>query len=220
MVKKLFIVVLCFVAVSLLLCYCNFKRETFWTEEDFSFYDENGKERIFPTVGDYRISLGDYEGLRTYRGVELGDRAKNISDLYDLTDFEYSICDLSKLNPSTYESEEFEKQLKDEGKTVEDILEMLPEISGEDLDVYLWCDIYEKNGKLFTESGWEEISDEEIIEYYGWREMGIPEEDIKITEERIELYKFEHIKYSISFSIENEKIIDVSIKSTYHNRLQ
>lgn len=202
------------VVLALLICMSGCGVESpIWEEEDFSFYDTNGKEKMFPTKDDYWIRMSECEGLRTHRGVEIGDRASNIADIYDLTDFEYSICDFSKLRWSTDEAEEYEQKLIAEGKTVEDVLQMLPEISAEDLGVYLHCDIYEKGGKLFTESGFGEITSEMVIEYFGYRP------DAPITDREVSMYKLSHLKYSISFEIEHEKIIEVSVESTYHNRL-
>ena len=192
---------------------CSKTERTFWKEEDFSFYDADGKERVFPTAEDYWIDLEDSDGLRTYRGVEIGDRASNLSEIYDLTDFEYSICDFSYINPETEESEELEEKYIAEGKTVMDILNLLPEISGKDLGVYLSCDVYEIDGKLCTQSQVGKISEADVRDFFDLRD------DVDVSEELMRMYRHRMIKYSISFSIEYEKIIDVSVNSNYHNWL-
>jgi len=200
-----------------LLCGCNPKIEEkhngFWKEEDFSFYDESGKESMFPTTEDYWIHMEDGAGLLTYRGIEIGDRATNIIQLYDLTDFEWSIADFSKLNPNAEDSENYESQLINQGKTVKDILNMLPEISSKGLDVYIWCDVYEVNGALCTESEIGTITESDIRKHFSF------DESIDIPDRYYEYYKMDLLKYSISFSIEAEKVSDVGIESSYHNRL-
>ena len=194
------------------------EQECFWTENDFSFYNSAGKEKKFPTAEDYWIHLKDTSDLRTYRDVEIGDRASNLPQIYDLTDFEYSICDYSQINPSTEQTNALETEYMNEGKTVVDILNILPEISSKGFSVYIWCDIYEIDGKLCTKSDIGEISIADIVEHF--EHLADVEMDDALIKSYIEMYIYDLEKYSISFSIESEKIRDVSIESHYHNRLQ
>lgn len=187
--------------------------KSFWVEEDFSFYDSNGKERMFPTTEDYWIHMKDGECLQTHRGVEIGDRGSSVAKLYDLSDFEWSISDFSKLNPSTEESKSYQNELLDQGKNIEDILNMLPEISSKGFDVYIWCDVYEVDGILCTESEIGSITENDVRNYFNI------DESIDVPERYYDTYKWNLLKYSISFSIESGKISDVSIESSYHNRL-
>ena len=54
--KKVIATIICVIFVFSLMG-CNGssvnKKESFWTEDDFSFYDANGKEKMFPTADDY-----------------------------------------------------------------------------------------------------------------------------------------------------------------------
>lgn len=179
-----------------------------WKEADFAFYDYDGREILFPTTEDYWIHMDNKENIQTYREVRVGDRAKIALDKYDLTDFEYEIADFSKINPSTDESNEVEKYYKDKGYKINDMIIELDVLSAKDLDLFLYCDIYKQKGKLCTSS--DLVIDKEYEDEL--TKTGIEDEDNR-------RFKSRHLKYSISFSISDGKIIDVSIESNYHNWL-
>jgi len=79
--------------------------------------------------------------------------------------------------------------------------------------VYIWCDVYEVNGALCTESEIGTITESDIRKHFSF------DESIDIPDRYYEYYKMDLLKYSISFSIEAEKVSDVGIESSYHNRL-
>lgn len=190
---------------------CSSKRDAdgSWSEDDFSFYDENNKEKTYPTVDDYWIFLSHEDGLQTKRGIETGDKASSILEHYNLTDFEWSICDFSYINPSTDKSEAIEERYRSEGKTTADIMDMLDEISANGLDVYIYCDIYKQNGRLCTLSELDLSQKDSDPNYTCYTEPM-----------RTERFISQHLKYTISFDIDGISISDVEIKSNYHNCLR
>ena len=73
----------------------NSKSNQAWTFEDFSFYDDSGREIAFP-VGDYFISLADINeekggNYQTKRGVRIGDRAIAALEKYKIDGFHYRV---------------------------------------------------------------------------------------------------------------------------------
>ena len=182
-----------------------------WTEDDFQFYDSAVKVKLFPTIDDYWIRMEKDDELLTNRGIEIGDRAIELTKNYDLKDFDWSIVDWSKLNPSTDKSEEYEAKLKLQKKSVTDIISYADEISGAELGIYLSCDIYKEDGKLIT------ISD---LKYSQISQMTHSISNENMTKEIAEKeYQRQHLKYRLFFSIDNAQIIEVSIESNYHNHL-
>lgn len=176
------------------------KSHTVWSEADFSFYDEQGKEVYYPTVEDYWVDLTSAneetgEKCNTKRGVVIGDKATSLMGVYDLSDFEYSIADYTYINPSTDEADKADIYFHEKAKTVTDILKIIDQVAAKELDLYISCDIYKLGGKLCTYSALskDELSNEDFV--------------------------MEHKKYSISFQTDGEKIHDVNIESHYHNYL-
>jgi hypothetical protein len=198
--KKIFSII---IIISIIFCSCDAtnNKSASWTELDFAFYDFNGREDLFPTTDNYMISLDDIEDIQTYREVRIGDRATTALKKYNLKDFEYSICDLSELKAYSEKSQELDKQYKEQGFTIEDIISKFSDIAAKDLDIGLHCDIYKQDGKLCTLS-----------------ELIVEEDNEKKTDDNSSFY-FTHLKYSISFYISDEKIYDVYIDSHYHNLL-
>lgn len=202
--KKIILIFLIIILIAF--CSCSTKANNNWSEKDFAFYN-NGKAKLFSTIDDYWIHLSDNDNLATYRDIKIGDSYQDIIHKYNLKDFEWSICDFTYLNPSTDKSEALEKIYKEQDKNVIDILNNINAIASNNLDIYIYCDIYKQNGELCTYSqlDFSELKSEEYIKYEDkYREM---------------LFKQHHLKYTISFSIDGEKISDVSIESNYHNWL-
>ena len=179
-----------------------------WSEEDFSFYEEDGREKVFPTVDDYQIALSYYDNLQTNRGIRIGDRATLIADLYDLTDFEWSIGSLSYPNPFPEKSDALEEKYRADNLDAADILNNLPEISANEMAVYLSCDVYKCDGVLSTISGLD-VSKSESDPFYDYYD----------EPEKTEQFVMNHLKYTIMFIIDGEVVSDVSIESNYHNYL-
>ena len=96
--KKLFLSVLCLCAFLIPFSGCTQNTEA-WTVEDFSFYDEDGREVEFLATADSmqdRISLSDLNeekggDFQTHRGVKIGDRATTALEKYPLDDFYYAV---------------------------------------------------------------------------------------------------------------------------------
>lgn len=93
-----------FGSFALVLCMClaflmGCSSTDSWSIEDFSFYDEDGREVEFLTTADSiqdRISLSDINeeksgDYQTYRGVKIGDRATTALEKYPLDDFYYAV---------------------------------------------------------------------------------------------------------------------------------
>ncbi len=171
-----------------------------WGEDDFSFYNTSGKEIYFPTVEDYWINMSDSlevvgSASVTKRGLSIGDKATSLSDLYDLKDFEYSICDYNYINPSTDKADEADIYFHEKASSLSELIKIIDQVAAKDLDVYAWCDIYKVNGELLTSSS-------------------IDSSDLSDND-----FCHKHLKYSIAFKLDGEKVADVDIESNYHNYL-
>lgn len=163
-----------------------------WKESDFSFYDDAGKEILFPTTEDYWISLeNDCPDGQSSRGAKIGDRASTALQKYDLSDFKYEIGEQGSLNPSTEKAKAKDTELHKKYGKFSDVLPLSAELASEDLYIYAYCDIYKDNGELTSKvkSSW-------------------TKDDL--------LHKQ---KYSISFEVYSEKIQNISIESVYHSLL-
>ena len=179
--------------------------ESAWMEEDFQFYNQDGKPMLYPTVDDYWVRMSEGDALKTYRGLYIGARGTDIAKLYDLTDFEWSIADFGYINPSTEKSEAFEA--KWQGKSTQEVLDSLPAVAAQSLDTFVYCDVYMQNGKLIT---------------YSQLDFSKMDEECADTKEQYREMEFlqRHLKYSISFTIDGEIVSDVSVESNYHNHAQ
>lgn len=74
-----------------------------WRIEDFSFYDEAGKEKAFTTVNENVIQLSEFENLSTHRDVSIGDRAITALSKYEIP-FDLTLCE-STGSPIRYTKE-------------------------------------------------------------------------------------------------------------------
>lgn len=92
------------VSLALVLCMClafltGCSNTQSWSIEDFSFYDEDGREVAFLATADSiqdSISLSDTNeekggDFQTHRGVKIGDRATTALEKYDLDGFYYAV---------------------------------------------------------------------------------------------------------------------------------
>ena len=109
------------VSLALVLCMClafltGCSNTQSWSIEDFSFYDEDGREVEFLATSDYIldvISLKDTNeekggDFQTHRGVKIGDRATTALEKYDLDGFYYAVDYLS--GDGTSSKDEAEKK--------------------------------------------------------------------------------------------------------------
>lgn len=176
-----------------------------WRKEDFSFYNTNRKVILTPSAEDYWVRLQDAHDAMTFRGIMIGDPISDIKENHSLMDMEWSICDFSKLNPSTDAAESFETNWKDKGMSTKDIIDSVDIISANSLDVYLWVDVYKQNGKFLTYSQLDKSVLEKNYSEYGERKEWF--------------FLREHLYCTISFSIKNGIVSDVSIENNYYNNL-
>lgn len=133
---------------------CGEKKE--WSEKDFSFYDPDGRETIYASTDDYFLELSECEDdIKTFRGVQIGDKSKDALANYDLTDFRFEVSDPEKMKKS--DKDEF---YQEKYKTFSALLKDIDSIAAEGLEVYATCDIYKQNGKYCTESKLKKVDDQ------------------------------------------------------------
>ena len=91
--KRIGVILLLAIALCLGGCQKDSRREDVnnWCMEDMKFYDYEGKPVWELTIDNRKISLRDKAGLQTYRGVKIGDDAKEILSQYNMDDFIYEI---------------------------------------------------------------------------------------------------------------------------------
>lgn len=123
-----------------------------WNEKDFVFYNEEGDVIAQPDadgVTNTRIDLnGAGEDAETYRGVKIGDDAKEALDKYNLIDSVFYIID-NESGVQDIRLTEWYRTLASDG---EDLMSFLEEIEGKDCSVLFITYIYKQNGKLVTRS--------------------------------------------------------------------
>jgi hypothetical protein len=145
--------------VVIMISGCSNQSSKDWTNEDFSLYDFDGNESLFPTIDDYYITTYDEDDkLKTKRDIALGDRAVTALKKYNLKDFEYEIYGAryiglkEKTDKSVEKAKQFNEEYHDKYKTAEDVLEKIDQICANDLYIYFYCDIYKQNKELCTYS--------------------------------------------------------------------
>ena len=155
-----------------------------WCMEDLKFYDYEGKPAWELTLDNRVISLRDKAGLQTYRGVMIGDDAKEVLSQYNMDDFIYEIAGNSKSKDKS-KSYDQARALTEEYKDVapEEMLGRLAEISDFDVVFYYSTMVYLLDGKFYRSS---EMSDEDNHDYAFWIQFYIKDE--KIDNVKIRLY--------------------------------
>ena len=162
-----------------------------WDEEDFAFYDENGKEVDFPSDGTIWLSDVNEEkngDFQLKRGAKIGIRATTALKKYDLNNFYW---DIGRWRSDTEEEEVADKKLKDEYQSPMDALEHMNDFVGEKEYLYIGGDFYEnsKGELVLTERNKlsDLVGEVEITAFYS---IGISIEDEKITEISVEKVEF------------------------------
>ena len=182
--KRIGFILLLAIALCLGGCQKDNRREDVnnWCMEDLKFYDYEGKPAWELTIDNRVISLRDKEGLQTYRGVMIGDDAKEVLSQYNMDDFIYEID--GNLN-SKDKSKSYDQAwaLAEEYKDVtpEEMLEHLAEIPGYDIIFHYLTRVYLVDGKFYRLS---EMEDRNIYDYAFWIQFYIKDEkidNVKIT---------------------------------------
>ena len=88
-------------AGTLLLTGCAGEKVPEWELGDVFFYDYKGEAKVAPGDEKTFIYLKDYPSLQTYRGVRVGDDAKEALKKYNLDEFMF------EFSPSLYGRDEF-----------------------------------------------------------------------------------------------------------------
>ena len=182
--KRIGFILLLAIALCLGGCQKDNRREDVnnWCMEDLKFYDYEGKPAWELTIDNRVISLRDKEGLQTYRGVMIGDDAKEVLSQYNMDDFIYEI--VGNLN-SKDQSKSYDQAwaLTEEYKDVapEEMLGHLAEISDFDVVFHYLTRVYLVDGKFYRLS---EMEDRNIYDYAFWIQFYIKDEkidNVKIT---------------------------------------
>ncbi len=131
-----------------------------WCMEDLRFYDYEKKPVI---KAGQKLEIELKRGWQTYRGVMLGDDAKEALSKYSLKDFEFNFSTLN----SPKEADEIAKKLdeKYEALSPEEMLEYIEEVPDFGGRLLYSVDVYLKDGKFYTMS---ELEDEEDYQYQFW----------------------------------------------------
>ena len=182
--KRIGVILLLAIALCLGGCQKDSRREDVnnWCMEDMKFYDYEGKPVWELTIDNRKISLRDKAGLQTYRGVKIGDDAKEILSQYNMDDFRYRIAgnfDSKDSSKSHDEAEALTEQYKD--VTPEEMLGHLAEISGFDVIFHYLTRVYLVDGKFYRLS---EMEDTENHDYGFWIQFYIKDgkiDNVKIT---------------------------------------
>ena len=90
-----------FLVIAILLTGCAGDKVPEWELGDVFFYDYKGEAKVAPGDEKTFIYLKDYPSLQTYRGVRVGDDAKEALKKYNLDEFMF------EFSPSLYGRDEF-----------------------------------------------------------------------------------------------------------------
>ena len=90
-----------FLVIAILLTGCAGEKVPEWELGDVFFYDYKGEAKVAPGDEKTFIYLKDYPSLQTYRGVRVGDDAKEALKKYNLDEFKV------EFSPSLYGRDEF-----------------------------------------------------------------------------------------------------------------
>ena len=90
-----------FLVIAILLTGCAGEKVPEWELGDVFFYDYKGEAKVAPGDEKTFIYLKDYPSLQTYRGVRVGDDAKEALKKYNLDEFMF------EFSPSLYGPDEF-----------------------------------------------------------------------------------------------------------------
>ena len=90
-----------FLVIAILLTGCAGEKVPEWELGDVFFYDYKGEAKVAPGDEKTFIYLKDYPSLQTYRGVRVGDDAKEALKKYNLDEFMF------EFSPSLYGRDEF-----------------------------------------------------------------------------------------------------------------
>ncbi len=188
-----------------------------WSSKDFSFYDLSGHEIDFITEDNSMISLFDEDDigtqLQTYKGVQIGDQASSLIDLYDLSNFKWGYTNSGK----TDEAEQEHEKMKQKYSSAVDVLTHADEVTANDTEIFVHgyflekadgsiepCDMdsegepitNEPEATYLTMDGTEEEKTQAAIDYYyDWNSY---------CEEYNGTYEF-------WINVINEKVEDISI---------
>ena len=158
--------------LCVLLCGCDFG-VNFWKEADFSFYNEKGKAETVTNEETFFILLA--EDQKTYRGMKLGDDAAAALADYRLTDFEYELRYNGRVET------EQDTAWHQAAPQAQQLLQYLPQLEEQRLEVYLYCDVYSTDDGYKTVSGLEDRRNVRLAYSFAVRI-----EDRKITEVSVE----------------------------------
>jgi len=139
-----------------------------WSLEDLSLFDRKGSEVFYLTEKNKSIRLSDEEGLSTFRGIKIGDNAKNALNTYDTKDFIFEFTpahyiDKEKSTKSYNEATALTEKYSD--KSPKEMLDNLDDISLSDCNFYYSIKLYEFGEKIYTESNIPAKTDDSDHEY-------------------------------------------------------
>ena len=167
--KRIGVILLLVIALCLGGCQKDNRREDVnnWCMEDLKFYDYEGKPAWELTVDNRVISLRDKGGLQTYRGVMIGDDAKEVLSQYDMKDFKFEISYIT----GNEEVGDTAGALMEKYKDVppEEMLNRLSEIPDFGGTFYYFTTIQMIDGELYRLSELEDISNYDyafLIQFY------------------------------------------------------
>ncbi|MDR2520006.1 MAG: hypothetical protein LBC69_02970 [Eubacteriaceae bacterium] len=137
------------VALAAALLFVNTPPKENWCEEDFAFYSTEGKPAVEPTLEAPAIVLqGTGLDAATYRGVKVGDSAKEALEKYNWKDFELVVFREGEM----YGDYDLTKEYNAKIAKAADLVKEMDEIMSHKYALKLRMQVYKQNGRLITRS--------------------------------------------------------------------
>ncbi|MDO4277285.1 MAG: hypothetical protein Q4C69_00530 [Lachnoclostridium edouardi] len=132
-------------AGTLLLTGCAGEKVPEWELGDVFFFDYKGEAKVAPGDEKTFIYLKDYPSLQTYRGVRVGDDAKEALKKYNLDEFKFEFF------ATKATSEEFEELSRKCGEMAKEYTEKYEDVSAKEMinrleEIAEFADV---NGKFY-----------------------------------------------------------------------
>jgi len=149
--SELRIGVLSLFALVLLACLAYWKAPMNgnWSDEDFSFYNDSGSPVMEPSLDNPLVvsQIGAQEAV-TFRGVRVGDDAKEALKKYNWRDYELVVFKAGEL----YGDYDLTREYNARAANIDDLINLMDEIVRKGYALKLRVLVYKQNGKLITRS--------------------------------------------------------------------